>query len=826
VIALVRRRRSAVALLVGTCLVLGTAVAHADTVGSGSTTDARRPSQWPASTGFDLRIDGWPNAVRFSGADRYQTGLTAALALRGKGSFPFDTPDRSSGGAATLAAAKGWWGVGVCPRSIIVVAADSPADALSAAALSDPTHGSSEPYLQRSAAADPLFNPVGGFAKVDTDSAPVLVTQSTRSGATALSAATKIAAQDLRSGGCTQAFQAIIVGGANSVPSTVETELVAIGYDEVFRVFGDSRYDTAAKVAQGLGTAPIPSAVTGCTDTAVDDGTARMAFVANSVVEYRPSATQCQLLGRTVLLADGVTGADALAAGWWTSFFQVPVLLHNATDTLPPATANALRTMQVQNIIVLGGTSRISDAVVAQAVGLTGATALRIAGTDRYDTSVQMAKKFGGWYPTGRANEFEGSMVCVASSSGDGASALGWADALGAGPWCAAANGAASNPGQPARALAPLTGQLPALSTRGLTRPAHDAVPILLVPVGASTLPSSLASLLGSAFEPADTWCTSVSAIVGCHVPGFAVGFGGESAVNSTLLDRVSQLVSGGAIGSDPQVQPTLVDPFFTALDMSPVFGVSGSASGRICVARGNYTGARWLGVFDNVATTTLLGAGDVMFDQRYQRDADGVVRSRRVGAPVCTSFDPGTRTTATAQAVGLSGRASTVSQFKVGATDRFVMAAPVADPAPTVASGIASDVDTSGAGSTVRTYITTSPTPPVGVVSRGVAAQLASAAITVTLVRGTDSGGVTAPDLFTATWSLTTPLGLLSGTASGEALFSSGQWQLRGRSDFAGGSWNVASGSGGFRATISTNVAGLASDDAISWQLDGLVAG
>ena len=67
---------------------------------------------------------------------------------------------------------------------------------------------------------------------------------------------------------------------------------------------------------------------------------------------------------------------------------------------------------------------------------------------------------------------------------------------------------------------------------------------------------------------------------------------------------------------------------------------------------------------------------------------------------------------------------------------------------------------------------------------------------------------------------------GLLSGTASGEALFSSGQWQLRGRSDFAGGSWNVASGSGGFRATISTNVAGLASDDAISWQLDGLVAG
>ena len=29
------------------------------------------------------------------------------------------------------------------------------------------------------------------------------------------------------------------------------------------------------------------------------------------------------------------TGADALAAGWWTSFWQVPVLLHDGSSTLP-----------------------------------------------------------------------------------------------------------------------------------------------------------------------------------------------------------------------------------------------------------------------------------------------------------------------------------------------------------------------------------------------------------------------------------------------------------------------------------------------------------
>jgi hypothetical protein len=106
------------------------------------------------------------------------------------------------------------------------------------------------------------------------------------------------------------------------------------------------------------------------------------------------------------------------------------------------------------------------------------------------------------------------------------------------------------------------------------------------------------------------------------------------------------------------------------------------------------------------------------------------------------------------------------------------------------------------------------------------VASQVSSAAITVSIVRGTDSGGIVAPDTFTATWSITTALGLVSGSASGEALLVGGAWQLRGQSSFAGGSWNVASGIGGFRATLTTNLAGVDNDDAISWQLDGLVAG
>ena len=106
--------------------------------------------------------------------------------------------------------------------------------------------------------------------------------------------------------------------------------------------------------------------------------------------------------------------------------------------------------MDVTSIIVLGGTSRISAEVAAEAQDLAGATELvRLAGADRYETSVQMAQQLGGWWPTGDAADFDSSMVCLAASGGNGASATGWPDALGAGPFCGAIGGAASNPGVP-----------------------------------------------------------------------------------------------------------------------------------------------------------------------------------------------------------------------------------------------------------------------------------------------------------------------------------------------------------------------------------------
>ena len=122
---------------------------------------ASSPAQWPSSPGLTPEIEGWPNAVRFYGEDRHQTNLAAALALRGNGRFPFSDPDSTSDGATSLAKAEGWWGLNACPRSVILVAGDVSADAIVASSLSDPTGESREPYLRRSAAADPLFDPTG-----------------------------------------------------------------------------------------------------------------------------------------------------------------------------------------------------------------------------------------------------------------------------------------------------------------------------------------------------------------------------------------------------------------------------------------------------------------------------------------------------------------------------------------------------------------------------------------------------------------------------------------------------------------------------------------
>lgn len=728
--------------------------------------DVPVPAAWPQTAALQPQIDTTAYSIRFGGADRYQTNLTTNLALRGNGGYPFSTPDPSSG----------WWGVGVCPRSIIVVAGDVFADALTAASLSDPTDKAAQPRLRVAASSDPVFLPVGTLDRPDTAQAPIVITPSARQGATGLGATARSTAIDFNHGGCTAAKQAIIVGGATSVPTGVAQELVGLGYDEVFRVGGVDRYDTAAQIAAALGTGSGTSA-TACTDPDTTDGSARMGWYGNAVAEFRPDATTCELLPRAVVLADGGQGADALAAGWWTSFWQVPMLLTAPDGSLPPATQEALRTLGVDAIIVLGGTGRIPESTAVEASTLAGgAAAGRIAGNDRYETSVLMAEELGGWWPTGHAADFAGSMVCVAASGGD----TGWPDALAAGPWCGAANGGAASPGAPGRLLAPTEGSAP-LEVRPGQRPAHDAVPVLLTIPSASVLAPSASTFLSAAFDPAGDWCNSETG-GSCEAPGFAVGFGGTGLLTDAARLAASALVSGGHDGAT-EGDTSIGMPFVTNLDLSPIFDAAARVD-QICFGRSAMRGVRWL----DLPVNDRL---DVPIEGIYRADGDGVARSPGSSRPFCRTL------IADGAVTGTSASGHVADPSIIERSRRLSMSGPLALGVPTSVEG--APIDSDDAGTATRVTFTTGALPQ-SVNSDHDESTISAVSVSAALLRGATPD---APRVFTGAFMITTRRGLLTATFDAEARRVDGVWVIRGSVAWSGGTWNVSGGSGGFVAEL-----------------------
>ncbi|MCU1353493.1 MAG: hypothetical protein JWM05_2702 [Acidimicrobiales bacterium] len=718
------------------------------------------------------------NTIRFAGADRYQTNLALSLALRGSGGFPFDTSDRTEGGVARLAQAKQWWGAASCPRSIIVVAGDAVADSLAAASLSDPTDRSDQPRLQRVAAADPLFDPPGGFARVDNAYAPIVVTTSTRSGATSLAPTARLTASDLAKGGCALARQAIIVGGSAAVPTGVESELVSLGYDSVFRVAGTDRYDTAARVATALGTGTPPPAGTQCVDATTSDGEVTTGYYGNAVIEYRSAADTCGLRSRSVVLADGVAGIDALAAGWWTSYWQVPVLLTGPGGSLPPATRVALQTLNIDTIVVLGGPARIPKATMDQAGQLAGATPGRFDGSDRYDTSVEMARQFGGWYPAPGAT-FGNDVLCVTASSGPSGSP----DALAAGPFCSRLG--AARVASPARAEPPVEGDAAQHLTVGGVAGGHSAVPVLLVPPGGN-LPASVTSFLAAAF--AAPRCTGDAAPSGCAQPGFATVVGG--GVGPSAVAQLGQLLADRDLGEHTPV----AGGFATRLDLRPVFAASTpSTSPQVCYGSDTLANIRWLSLSTDVTRRTFLGQRDVLRDGWYKGGAS---------APNCMVLPKLSPITVTG--VGVAGQVSVPLSYDLAASAALSVTRPIQQSGTAV-----------GPTSASSWTFDQAPDEEVNLVRGGVfrAVQRATLGLDLTSRPGAPGVGVVAGRV-----TLTTAFGEISGTIRADGRQVGGAWELAGVVElgpFADGRLR-----GGFRATISTTDGPSAR---ISWAVDGV---
>ena len=92
---------------------------------------------------------------------------------------------------------------------------------------------------------------------------------------------------------------------------------------------------------------------------------------------------------KTAFLASGQVNADALTAGPLAYGYNIPVLL-TAPGALPTDVASAIRTLGIQQVVIVGGTDRVSTEVQASLTGLGVTNTLRIAAGDRYTTSADL----------------------------------------------------------------------------------------------------------------------------------------------------------------------------------------------------------------------------------------------------------------------------------------------------------------------------------------------------------------------------------------------------------------------------------------------------
>ncbi|HUR49835.1 MAG TPA: cell wall-binding repeat-containing protein, partial [Acidimicrobiales bacterium] len=175
----------------------------------------------------------------------------------------------------------------------------------------------------------------------------------------------------------------VILGGPAAVSTQVENQL-RTNYG-VTRVQGDDRYKTAVEIARRAAVGGV-----GTVDNL-----------------------------RTAFVSTGLNYPDALGAGPLAYEGNLPSLLTRTND-LPPETAQVIRDLNIEHVVILGGTQAISDTVKTQ-IEATGASTERLNGKNRAETATFVAD-----FALGRM-DFEGVNVILAR--GDN-----FPDALAGGP--------------------------------------------------------------------------------------------------------------------------------------------------------------------------------------------------------------------------------------------------------------------------------------------------------------------------------------------------------------------------------------------------------
>ena len=299
-----------------------------------------------------------------------------------------------------------------------------------------------------------------------------------------------------------------VMGGLGVISQSVRDQLTALGYQLIQTYSGANRYDTSAKIAAAIGTANIGG------------------------------------LGgkRTAILTVGTNFADALAAGSPAFFGRHPILLTDP-NTLSPETSAAITSLGIQNLIIMGGTGAVSQAIQTQ-LNATGVTTTRIAGTDRANTAQLLANL----------------LITATGSGGFGYQAVGvvvyngfdgFADGLSAGPMA----------GKAGYVLLPTDDGSVPTSTNSFMATNKATIALISLVGGTSVISASTASALQAAATTSGATAT-ITAVHGLTTGSITF----SEAINPASLTTADfSVLSGAPAESVVALAPDLTKPTNTS---------------------------------------------------------------------------------------------------------------------------------------------------------------------------------------------------------------------------------------------------------------------
>ena len=145
--------------------------------------------------------------------------------------------------------------------------------------------------------------------------------------------------------------QIIIAGGEESINDDVAKQLQQLGIKQQ-RIAGADRFETAVKLGDEI---------------------------------RRNSSNKTD-----VILVNGYNSIDALTAGSLAAKLNIPILL-TGSDQLNKTTEKALKNWNIQNVIIVGGHTQVSETIASQLKN-DGVNTSRLAGRTRVETALEVAK--------------------------------------------------------------------------------------------------------------------------------------------------------------------------------------------------------------------------------------------------------------------------------------------------------------------------------------------------------------------------------------------------------------------------------------------------